>query len=61
MEVYQAGCQVLQKLKTGGTQRVVVQHQQLLVSPHGPAVVVNNHRSKKRGSGYKGEAERNER
>ena len=39
-EVYQSGCLTLQKLKTGGTQRVVVQHQQLVqVGPGGQAVV----------------------
>ena len=39
MEVYQAGCLVLQKLKTQGTQRVVVQYQQVNVGDGGQAVV----------------------
>lgn len=38
-EVYQSGCLTLQKLKTGGTQRVVVQYQQVNVEPGGQAVV----------------------
>ncbi len=39
-EVYQNGALVLQKLKTGGAQRVIVQHQQLVqVGPGGQAVV----------------------
>jgi len=39
MDVYQAGCLALQKLKSGGTQRVLVQHQQVNVGPGGQAVV----------------------
>jgi hypothetical protein len=51
MEVFQSGAQALQRLRTGGTQRVVVQHQQLVVAQEGHAVVVNNppDRSKRRG------------
>ena len=36
---YQAGGVTLQKLKTGGTQRVLVQHQQVNVEQGGQAVV----------------------
>ena len=32
---------MLQKLQTGGTQRVVMQQQQLAVTQNGPAVVMN--------------------
>ena len=39
MDVYQAGCLTLQKLKTQGTQRVLVQYQQVNVGPGGQAVV----------------------
>jgi hypothetical protein len=39
MDVYQAGCLALQKLKTRGQQRVIVQHQQVNVSDGGRAVV----------------------
>src|SRR6516225_7179222 len=40
MDVYQAACLTLQKLKTRGTQRVIVQHQQLVnVEQGGQAVV----------------------
>jgi hypothetical protein len=38
-EVYQSACLVLQKLKTGGTQRILVQQQQVNVGPGGQAVV----------------------
>jgi hypothetical protein len=38
-EVFQSGCLTLQKLKTGGTQCVLVQHQQVNVGPGGQAVV----------------------
>jgi hypothetical protein len=39
IDVYQNGFLVLQKLKTKGTQRVVVQYQQVNVSDGGQAVV----------------------
>jgi hypothetical protein len=39
IDVYQNGCLVLQKLKTKGTQRVVVQYQQVNVNEGGQAVV----------------------
>ncbi len=32
MDAFAAGCQALSKMKTGGTQRVLVQHQQLVVA-----------------------------
>ena len=38
-EVYQSGCLTLVKLKTGGTQRLLVQHQQVNVGNGGQAVV----------------------
>lgn len=38
-EVYQSGCLTLQKLKTRGRQRVLVQHQQVNVGSGGQAVV----------------------
>jgi hypothetical protein len=34
----------LQKLQTGGTQRVIVQHQQVALTHNGPAVVMNTRR-----------------
>jgi len=39
MDAYQNGCVVLQKLKTKGTQRVLVQYQQVNVEAGGQAVV----------------------
>ena len=39
MDVYQAGCLTLLKLKSHGTQRVVVQYQQVNVGPGGQTVV----------------------
>jgi hypothetical protein len=48
MDSYANGCLVLQKLQTGGTQRVVVQHQQLAVTQNGPAVVINRPRRPRR-------------
>jgi hypothetical protein len=39
MDVYQNACVVLQKLKTKGTQRVLVQYQQVTIEPGGQAVV----------------------
>jgi hypothetical protein len=41
MDVYQNGCLVLQKLKTKGTQRVVVQYQQVNVGDGGQALVAS--------------------
>src|SRR5438046_798293 len=38
-EVYQSGCLTLHKLKTGGTQRILVQQQQVNVGQGGRAVV----------------------
>lgn len=42
MDVYQGACLTLQKLKSGGTQRVLVQHQQVNVGPGGQAVVAGH-------------------
>jgi len=56
MDVYQAACLTLQKLKTRGTQRVIVQHQQLVnVEQGGQAVVAGPLRggSRKGGDGRK--------
>jgi plastocyanin len=39
MDVYQAGCQTLLKLKTRGEQRVTVSYQQVNVGPGGQAVI----------------------
>ena len=39
IDAYQSGCLTLQRLKTKGTQRVVVQHQQVHVGDGGQAVV----------------------
>ena len=39
VEIYETGRLTLQKLKTGGRQQVVVQHQQVNVGPGGQAVV----------------------
>ena len=39
IDVYQNACLVLQKLETKGTQRVVVQYQQVNVNEGGRAVV----------------------
>jgi hypothetical protein len=41
MDAFAAGCQALTKIKTGGTQRVLVQHQQLVVAQSGAGVVIN--------------------
>ena len=43
MDVYQQACVVLQKLKTGGAQRVVVQYQQVIIDRggHEPAAPSN--------------------
>jgi hypothetical protein len=51
-EVFQAGCLTLQKLKTGGRQHVVVQHQQVNVGQGGQAIVTGKlgRRSRNRGS-----------
>jgi hypothetical protein len=49
MDVYQQGCLVLQKLKTGGAQRVLVQYQQVNVKAGAQAVVAG-----KVGRGSKG-------
>jgi hypothetical protein len=52
MEVYQAGSLVLQKLKTRGTQRVLVQYQQVNVANGGQALVAGRVRgSRNRGRG----------
>jgi len=51
MDTYANGCLALQKLQCGGTQRVLVQHQQLTVTQNGPAVIVNRpSRTPRRGS-----------
>jgi hypothetical protein len=49
MDVYQNGCLVLQKLKTKGTQRVVVQYQQVNVNEGGQAVVAGKVGARVRG------------
>lgn len=41
MDVYQNGCVTLQKMKAGGTQRVLVQYQQVNVGPGGQAIVAD--------------------
>jgi hypothetical protein len=48
-EVYQSGCLTLQKLKTGGRQRVIVQH--VSVGPGGQAVVAGRVDRGSRGRG----------
>lgn len=55
MDVYQAGCLTLQKLKTRGTQRVLVQYQQVNVGDGGQAVVAGRigRGSRNRGKGRK--------
>lgn len=55
MDVYQAGCLALQKLKTSGTQRVLVQYQQVNVGDGGQAVVAGRigRGSRSRGKGHK--------
>lgn len=53
MDVYQAGCLTLQKLKSGGTQRVEVQYQQVNVGAGGQAVVACGGSRSKRGGGGK--------
>ena len=56
-DVFQAGCMTLQKLKTGGTQRVVVQYQQQVnVSEGGQAVIATK---AGRGSRTRGKGSRN--
>ena len=54
-EVYQSGCLTLLKLKAGGTQRIIVQQQQVNVGSGGQAVVAGRLRegSRKRGRGGK--------
>lgn len=39
IEMYQAGCLAMLKLKAGGTQRIIVQQQQVNVAPGGQALV----------------------
>jgi hypothetical protein len=56
-EVFQSGCLTVQKLKTGGRQHVIVQHQQVNVGSGGRAVVAGRIRPGSR----KGEAKRNAR
>ena len=51
MDVYQAGCLALLKLQTRGTQRVLVQHQQVNVGPGGQAVVTGRIDRGSRGRG----------
>jgi hypothetical protein len=41
MDAFAAGTQALTRLKAGGTQRVVVQHQQLVVAQQGAGVLVS--------------------
>lgn len=54
MDVYQAGCVTLLKLKTGGEQRVAVQYQQVNVGPGGQAVVAGRVGGGSRGRGKGG-------
>jgi len=62
MEAYANGCLALQKLQTGGTQRVLVQHQQVAVTQNGPAVVMQTRRSqRRRGGGRRGDEAKNAR
>jgi hypothetical protein len=55
IDVYQSGCLTLQKLKTRGTQRVLVQYQQVNVGDGGQAVVAGRigGGSRNRGKGGK--------
>jgi hypothetical protein len=55
MDVYQAACLTLLKLKTRGTQRVLVQYQQINVGPGGKALVAGRvgGGSRRRGRGGK--------
>ena len=55
MDVYQTACLTLQKLKTRGTQRVLVQYQQVNVGDGGQAVVAGRigRGSRNRGKGRK--------
>ena len=48
MDAFAAGCQALTKMKSGGTQRVLVQHQQLVVAQGGPHVGINEHQATRR-------------
>lgn len=51
MAVFMTGCEVLHKLQRRGTQRVIVQHQQVVVAPDGQMLIVNNPaRRRKRGA-----------
>ena len=68
MDAFAAGCQALSKLKTGGTQRVLVQHQQLVVAQSGSGVVINDATTHRRtgrrvdrGSRRRGRTPQNER
>jgi hypothetical protein len=58
MEVFQAGCLTLLKLKTGGTQRVDVRYQQVNVATGGQAVVAGQVRRGSRKGGRGGKNER---
>ena len=51
-EAYANGFVALRKVQTGGTQRVVVQHQHLAVTQNGPAVVMNTRRGSRRVGGW---------
>lgn len=55
MDVYQAACLTLQKLKTQGEQRVLVQYQQVNIANGGQAVVAHEHEggSRRKGKGRK--------
>jgi hypothetical protein len=53
MAVFVAGAQVLQKLKGGGTQRVIVQHQQVVVAQDGQTLIVNNPPRPRRAGGVR--------
>lgn len=47
MDAFAAGSEALRKLKSGGTQRVVVQHQQLVVAESGAGVVIAERKPKR--------------
>jgi hypothetical protein len=49
MDAFAAGCEALSKMKRGGTQRVLVQHQQLVVAHSGSDVVINDQKTNRCG------------
>jgi hypothetical protein len=62
MDAFAAGIQALTRLQAGGTQRVVVQHQQVVVAQDGAGVLIaaKPARRRSRGSQARGEGARNE-